>query len=188
MGLFSRKCVTNLEDLMPKLDLFRANRKSIVLTQGTFDLVHIGHGRYLEKAKSQGDVLVVGVDGDQKTKKRKGPDRPMIPETERLEMLAFMESVNFVINKGDDWPKWHLTKVIRPDVLIAVVGTYSEDQISQLQEFCGKVVVLERQAETSTSARMRLMQIDGASKLAKIAAPKIEQVIQDSLAELRKGA
>jgi D-glycero-beta-D-manno-heptose 1-phosphate adenylyltransferase len=183
--LRERKVVKSMSELMDHVRKIRDNKSRIVLTQGTWDLVHLGHGRYLEKAKQHGDILIVGVDSDQKTRKRKGPDRPMIPEGERLEMLAFMEPVDLVILKGDDWEKWHLTKLVRPDVLIAVDGTYEPEQIARLQEFCGNVVVLGRQAETSTSARMRLMQINGASKLAKIIAPKLELVIQESLAQLR---
>lgn len=56
----------------------------IVLTSGTFDLFHIGHAQYLEKAKEMGDVLIVGVDSDARVKKRKGPERPIVPENERV--------------------------------------------------------------------------------------------------------
>ncbi len=90
----------------------------IVLTQGTYDMVHIGHSRYFEEAKRHGDMLVVGVDSDKKVRTRKGPDRPIVPESERLEMVTHLRSVDIVTLKEHQAPRWHLVKTVRPDVLI----------------------------------------------------------------------
>ncbi len=87
----------------------------IVLTSGTFDLIHVGHARYMERAKSYGDVLIVGVDSDAKVKKRKGPTRPIVPEEERVQMLAFLRSVDLITLKHIDDPKWNLIKLVEPD-------------------------------------------------------------------------
>lgn len=179
--------IQNKEELLKIITDLRKKGLRIVLTQGTFDLVHIGHGRYLEAAKEHGDILVVGVDSDAKTKKRKGPGRPLIPQDERLEMLTHMMHVDLVILKEDVDERWSLTKLLRPDVLIAVEGTYTPKEIELLHEFCDKVAVLPRQAETSTSAKIRLMQIDGAHKLAKNLAPKIVHLIETTVREMQEG-
>jgi len=131
----------------------------IVLTQGSYDLVHIGHARYLNAAKQQGDVLIVGVDEDEKIRSRKGPDRPVVPEDERMEMVLHMRPVDIVVLKRHSDPKWNLIRVVCPDVLIATQETYSEQEIEALKEFCGNIVVLDRQATTSTSAKIRHLQM-----------------------------
>lgn len=85
----------------------------IVLTQGSYDLVHIGHARYLEAAKKRGDVLIVGVDSDKKIQARKGPERPVVPEDERMEMVMHLRPVDIVVLKNLKDPKWHLIKIVR---------------------------------------------------------------------------
>ena len=141
----------------------KKQHKKIVLTSGSFDMLHIGHCRYLCHAKSKGDILFVGVDSDSKIKKRKGPDRPVVPQDERMEMLTYIDQVDHVILKKISEPKWELIKLIKPDILIATADTYTKLQAKELLEFCGKVVVLRRKATTSTSAKIRLVQI-GAEK------------------------
>jgi len=155
----SGKIATDIDDLMIRIESLRCSGKRIVLTQGTFDLVHIGHGRYLQRAKEHGDILVVGVDSDEKTRNRKGPTRPMIPQEERIEMLSHIGYVDLVVLKEDGQEKWSLTKLVRPDVLIATETTYTEEEVCQLDEFCGEVVVLKRQAESKPDDSKRVEQI-----------------------------
>jgi len=164
---------------------YRRQDKKIVLTQGVFDLVHIGHARYCEEAKSHGDILVVGVDSDEKVRSRKGPDRPVVPQSERLEMLTYLRSVDFVALKELNTPKWQLIKTVRPDVLIATKHTYSKAEIKALEEFCGKVVVLEPMAVTSTSAKIRRMQLGVAKKISTTLSTKLISTIEDALQELK---
>jgi len=128
-------------------------------------MVHIGHGRYLQDARNLGDVLIVGVDSDAKIRHRKGPDRPVVPQEERLEMLGYLTSVDHVILKELDAPKWELIKAIRPDTLVATKETYKPAQIKDLAEFCGQVVVLDPKATTSTSAKIRRIQLNVVSKI-----------------------
>ena len=161
--------------------------KKIVLTQGSFDLVHIGHARYLQKAKEQGDFLVVGIDSDAKVRRRKGPDRPIVPQDERMEMLTHIKHVDLVILKGVDAPRWELIKTLKPDVLVAVEGTYNQDEIDELEKHCGKVAVLERQATTSTSAKIRHLQIGLADKLSSALTPKIVETIEVVFSEIKEG-
>jgi len=163
----------------------RQDKKKIVLTQGSFDMLHIGHARYCKEAKTYGDILIVGIDSDTKIKKRKGNDRPIVPEEERLEMLIYLSSVDLVVLKKLAAPKWELIKIIRPDVLIATKETYSPEQLEDLKEFCGKIIVLEPMATTSTSAKIRLLQLGAAQKIESVLTNKLIKTIEEVLSELR---
>ena len=138
---------------------WRGLGETVVLTQGSWDLFHIGHARYLERAATHGSVLFVGVDSDAKIRKRKGQNRPKVPQSERIELLAHIRSVDHIVLKGIDEERYLLTKAINPHILIGVEGTYELEQIKELSEFCGKVIILPRQAETSTSAKIRELTI-----------------------------
>ncbi len=129
----------------------------IVLTSGSFDLLHHGHSRYLEQAKEHGDILIVGVDSDKKIKARKGPERPIVPEEERVEVLCHLRHVDLVMIKELDDPKQYLIKTVNPDVLILTQETYNETEIEQIKPYCGEIIVLEPQATVSTSARLRMV-------------------------------
>ncbi len=137
----------------------------IVLTQGSFDFIHIGHFIYLEKARQHGDILLVGVDDDEKVRSRKGPDRPIVNENERVKMLTHVRHVDIVTLKKSSDPKWDLIKLVKPDVLVATQDTYTAEQIKQLKKFCGEVVVLEPQATTSTTAKLRRLNIGMSQKI-----------------------
>lgn len=156
MNNYLNKIVLDYEKLFRVTQALRELRNKIVVTIGSWDMLHIGHVRYLLKAKSHGDILVVGVDSDFAVKLYKGPLRPIVPESERLEMLSYQECVNFVtvINDVNESGKWEygLIKGIKPDVFIAVEDSYPDEQIKKIEECCAKVVILSRQAEnTSTS-------------------------------------
>ncbi len=138
----------------------------IVLTSGSFDIIHIGHAQYLEAASRYGDFLVVGVDSDEKIKAKKGEHRPVVNEAERLRMLAHLRPVDLLTLKDKDDPHWQLIRVVKPDTLVATEGTYSDDEIATLQNaFVDRVVVLPPQATTSTTARLRRLQISSSSAL-----------------------
>lgn len=154
----------------------------VVLTSGSWDMIHEGHALYLEQAKSYGDLLIVGIDSDAKIKLRKGPERPIVPEAERLRMLTHLRSVDVVALKAVDEEKWALIKAVRPDVLVATADTYTDDQIHELEElYCKKVIIHEPMATTSTSARLRLVQIGLTTKLSKKISEKLPQIINELL-------
>ena len=157
----------------------------IVLTQGTWDMVHVGHARYLESAKKHGDLLIVGVDEDKKVRHRKGPDRPVVPEGERLEMLVHLNSVDLVVLKRLGDPKWALIKAVEPDALITIGETYNDKQRKELKKYCKEVVVMPRQATTSTSAKIRLLQINIAQKIGQALTPKVISTIDEVFKEVR---
>ncbi|KKT57904.1 MAG: Bifunctional synthase/transferase [Candidatus Giovannonibacteria bacterium GW2011_GWC2_44_9] len=128
----------------------------IVLTIGSWDMLHIGHVRYLIAGKEKGNILVVGTDSDRVVKKTKGAHRPIIPEDERMEMLSYQLPVDFVtriddVDKKGQW-KCGLLRRIKPDVFIAVKGdSYSPKQKQEIRKYCNKLVVLPRQAENTSS-------------------------------------
>jgi rfaE bifunctional protein nucleotidyltransferase chain/domain len=179
------RIISSYDELPALVKKYRAAGKKIILTQGTFDLIHIGHARYLAEAKLHGDVLFVGVDSDEKVRRRKGPDRPVVPEQERCEMLTYLQSVDHVVLKPDLPEKWKLMKIIAPDVLIATRETYSAAQITELEKLCGKVVVLEPMATTSTSAKIRRVQIGAAKEMSKTLSTRLIKAIEDALTELK---
>ena len=106
-----------LERLLAELQHHRASGKRIVFTNGCFDLIHMGHVKYFQFAKRQGDLLVVGVNTDQSIRKLKGPKRPIVNEQDRLSVLEELESIDYLIRFEDDTPL-QLIEMIRPDVLV----------------------------------------------------------------------
>lgn len=93
------------------------NNKKIVFTNGCFDLLHVGHIRYLKEARQLGDILVVGINSDASVQKLKGPTRPVQNENDRSEILASLASVDFVIVFDQQTPA-ELIQVIKPDILV----------------------------------------------------------------------
>lgn len=178
---FGGRFVPDYGDLKKIIEHCKGLGLRIVLTQGSWDMLHIGHARYFREAKKHGDLLVVGVDSDEKIRYRKGPERPIVPQEERVEMVAHTRYVDLVALKELKHPKWHLIKTIRPDVLIATKQTYSKAKVRELKKYCGKVVVMEPQATTSTSAKIRLMQISTAKKLERALTPKLINTISEVL-------
>ena len=130
--------IKTVHELRPLLDILRASGRKIVFTNGCFDLIHTGHTRYLAKAKSFGDILIVAVNSDVSVRGIKGEKRPINTEAERMETLAALESVDYVVLfneldphriigelqpdvlvKGGDWP---VEKIIGRDIVEARGG------------------------------------------------------------------
>jgi D-beta-D-heptose 7-phosphate kinase/D-beta-D-heptose 1-phosphate adenosyltransferase len=95
----------------------RAEGKQIVFTNGVFDLLHPGHVRYLQHARSLGDALIVGINSDRSVGKVKGPDRPITPELERAEILAALACVDAVAIFDEETP-FEIISTIQPDILV----------------------------------------------------------------------
>ncbi len=156
----------------------------IVLTQGVWDLIHEGHAKYLEAAKAYGDVLVVGLDSDALTRMRKGPNRPIVPERERVEMLTHLRHVDIVTIRDVDHDIGHLVRLVKPDVLVTSTSTadFKDDlKAGTYRAVCKKIVILPPQATTHTSARIRTLTIEGAEKLA----DEVAQLTQDFIKRIR---
>jgi D-beta-D-heptose 7-phosphate kinase/D-beta-D-heptose 1-phosphate adenosyltransferase len=155
----SKKVILESEALAKITEGFKLAGARIVTTIGSWDMVHIGHGRYLRKAKEFGDILIAGVDSDRTIKLYKDPLRPMVPEKERMEMLSYFTFVDIItlIDDVDEKGKWQyeLLKIVKPDVFVAVEDSYPPEQIEDIKNFVDDVQVLSRQAETSTSNMIR---------------------------------
>lgn len=182
---FADRLVPSLEEMTRVVSHLKGLGYRIVLTSGSFDLIHLGHVKYLARAKELGGILVVGVDSDAKIRRRKGEDRPMVPENERLELLAHQRPVDLIYLKQDEDPQWGLIKAVEPDVLVLTADhSYTPEQLRALEETVGEVVVLERQSSVTTSERIRQMYMNLGDKLG----PKLAEVLPGLIDEtLRRG-
>lgn len=179
---FDDRFARSLDELTERVAELRQRGLEIVLTSGSFDLIHLGHVKYLAAAKAFGGVLVVGVDSDAKIRRRKGDDRPMVPEMERVELLAHQRPVDLIYLKGDDDPKWALIKAVAPDTLVLTADhSYSPAELEALREVCGAVEVLPRQAAVTTSERIRQMYMHLGDKLGPALAQVLPGLIDDIL-------
>ncbi|MBW2020819.1 MAG: D-glycero-beta-D-manno-heptose 1-phosphate adenylyltransferase [Deltaproteobacteria bacterium] len=115
------------EDLKEKMEVLKKAGKIIVFTNGCFDLIHVGHVRYLQAAKAEGDVLVVGVNSDRSVRQIKGPGRPVVSEDERTEVLAALGCVDFVTLFDEPDPLMTI-ECLMPDVLVKGAD-WTEDAI-----------------------------------------------------------
>ena len=109
--------IKTVHELRPLLDILRASGRKIVFTNGCFDLIHTGHTRYLAKAKSFGDILIVAVNSDVSVRGIKGEKRPINTEAERMETLAALESVDYVVLFNEPDPH-RIIGELQPDVLV----------------------------------------------------------------------
>lgn len=154
---FHQKVVLDYDKLRKVVEGYQAIGRKVVVTIGSWDGgIHIGHARYIIRARAEGDMLIVALDSDRAVKLYKGEYRPITPENERAELLTYMEQVSFVTCIDDvsdtGWWQCDLLNVIRPDIFVAVEDSYPKEQLEEIHQYVSKVVVLPRQAETSTSA------------------------------------
>lgn len=136
--------VRNFDNIEAALAPLRQQGKKIVFTNGVFDLLHVGHVRYLQEARSLGDALVIGVNSDASVKRLKGPTRPVQTESDRAEILAALGAVDFTVIFTDDTPATLIEKV-RPDILVKG-GDWKIDQIVGapfVQSYGGQVMSLQ---------------------------------------------
>jgi len=133
-------------------EIWRLQGKKVAFTNGCFDILHVGHIASLSKAAEQADILIVGINSDESTKRLKGPTRPINAEKERSLMLANLLIVDAVVVFEEDTPL-ELINVIKPDVLVKG-GDYTIDQIVGAKEVIGwggQVVVNDIVAGFSTT-------------------------------------
>lgn len=178
-----QRFIPNYKDLDKIVKTFKQMGYRVVLTQGVYDLIHEGHAAYLETAKAQGDVLIVGVDSDELTRKRKGPERPIVPQEERLKMLVHLRHVDIVTLRNVKDDIGDLIRLVKPDVLVVSKSTtdFSRKMANEYVDYCSKIVTLPPQATTTTSARIRNLTIEGAEKLA----TKVSELTKEFLTDIR---
>ena len=131
----------------------RANGKSIAFANGCFDVLHVGHIRYLQDAAREADVLVVGVNGDESVRRLKGEGRPVMPEDERAEIIASIRGVSYVTIFTEESPR-RLLQTLKPDVQCK--GTdYTADSVPEaeiVRSYGGRVAIVGDPKDHSTTA------------------------------------
>jgi len=141
------------EQMLGERERLRAAGAQLVFTNGVFDLLHVGHVRYLAQARALGDVLVVAINSDRAVRELKGPDRPVFNEAERAEILAALRHVSYVTVFDDISPRSLIARLL-PDVLVKG-GDYGLDQIhgrEEVEAAGGKVISLPFVEGASTTS------------------------------------
>ena len=146
--------ITKELEILAQLVLYhKKSGKKIVFTNGCFDIMHIGHIHCLESARSNGDVLIVGINSDRSTRAIKGNKRPIIPEQQRAEMVASLTCVDHVILFDEDTP-YVVIYAIKPDILVKG-GDWEKEEIvgsDIVKGNGGKVICINFEVEMSSSS------------------------------------
>ncbi len=150
--------VRTLPDVAAALKPLRAAGKKVALANGVFDLLHVGHVRYLEGAKALADVLVVAVNSDRSTRANKGEGRPVIPQDERAELVAALACTDFVLI-FDEPDVRSVIRALRPD--LHVKGTdYTVESVperAEVEAYGGRVAIAgDEKRHSTTELRRRL--------------------------------
>lgn len=144
--------ILTVDQLLDERERLRAAGKKLVFTNGVFDILHVGHVRYLARAQALGDALVIAINSDDSVRTLKGPGRPLMNQEERAEILAAMRAVTYVIIFDDVSPR-SLIATLLPDVLVKG-GDYALDEIhgrEEVEAAGGRVVSLPFVEGVSTS-------------------------------------
>jgi len=152
------------EEIAPLLPALRAQRGKIVFTNGVFDLLHVGHVRYLEFARSLGGVLIVGINSDGSASAlAKGNNRPLVPDAERAEIVAALASVDFVCVFDELRPDATL-RALRPDIHVkgAAYSVADLPEAATVAEIGGEIVLAPQIEGRSTTALLRRIKESGA--------------------------
>jgi D-beta-D-heptose 7-phosphate kinase/D-beta-D-heptose 1-phosphate adenosyltransferase len=147
-----RKKILTHDELLIERQRLRVSGKQLVFTNGVFDLLHVGHVRYLQQARELGDALIVAVNSDASVRQLKGDTRPLMNENDRAEILAALAAVDYVTIFNDISPRLLIAELL-PDVLVKG-GDYSLDQIhgrEEVEAAGGRVVSLPFVEGASTS-------------------------------------
>jgi rfaE bifunctional protein nucleotidyltransferase chain/domain len=150
--------IRSIEDMLAERARLRDSGARLVFTNGVFDLLHVGHVRYLAQARALGDALVVAINSDRSVRELKGPDRPVFDQAERAEILAALRQVDYVVVFDDISPRNVITQLL-PDVLVKG-GDYQPDQIhgrEEVEAAGGKVISLPFVDGASTSRLIERM-------------------------------
>jgi len=144
--------ILDRKPLKDKIDALRGAGKKIAFTNGCFDILHVGHVRYLKEARKTADILILALNSDSSVRAIKGEKRPLIPEMERAEILAGLECIDFVTIFTESTPL-ELICYLRPDVLVKG-GDWPEDQVvgrSEILEWGGQVRLIPEVIGKSTT-------------------------------------
>ena len=144
--------IVSQEELLQRVGRQSRGSRRIVFTNGCFDLLHPGHIRLLEEARSLGDALVVGLNSDASVRRVKGPTRPLTPEKERAEILAALASVDFVVIFDEPTPR-EIISCLLPDVLVKGADWGANEIVGreEVEQGGGKVISIPLQPGYSTT-------------------------------------
>ena len=144
--------IVGIENAVTQIEMWHKEEKQVVFTNGCFDIVHLGHIDYLEKARAKGDKLVVAVNSDRSVKRLKGEQRPINLEESRARMLAALSFVDLVVVFEDDTP-YEVIKKLNPDILVKGNDYLAENIVGAdiVIKNGGKVETIELVSGYSTS-------------------------------------
>jgi D-beta-D-heptose 7-phosphate kinase/D-beta-D-heptose 1-phosphate adenosyltransferase len=144
--------ILSREKLKKEIDRLKAAGKKIVFTNGCFDILHVGHTRYLREARKLGDVLIVALNSDASVRAIKGEKRPLVPEAERAELLAALGAVDYVTIFDEETPLDLMTH-LRPDFIVKG-GDWAEDRVvgrDAVRTWGGRVAIIPEVKGFSTT-------------------------------------
>jgi len=145
--------VMTLAELQKRVRVLQNKNRKVVFTNGCFDILHVGHVRYLSAARALGDALIVAVNSDQSIRALKGEQRPIVPQRERLEVLAALSCVDYLLLFTGKTPR-RLINTLGPDILVKG-GDWSLEEIvgrKEVEARGGKVVRIKLVRGASTTA------------------------------------
>ena len=151
--------IKTVTELSATLSAHRTRGERLVFTNGCFDLLHIGHIRYLQEARTLGDCLIVGINSDDSVRAIKPNGRPIVPQTQRAEIVAALACVDYVVIFNEPDPR-ALIKTIQPDVLVKG-GDWQIEQIAGrdiVQARGGRVVIIPLVPDVSTTTLVQRIQ------------------------------
>ncbi|MDO8528354.1 MAG: adenylyltransferase/cytidyltransferase family protein [Nanoarchaeota archaeon] len=145
--------IKTYEELLIIVPQLKKQGKTIIWTNGCFDILHVGHIRHLNESKEKGDFLIVGLNSDSSVKAVKGPDRPKIPQRERAEILSALSSVDFILIYDEQSPVGHIQS-LKPDVYVKG-GEYNIDTCNQeerrvVESYGGKIAFTSDKVNSTT--------------------------------------
>ncbi len=161
-------------------NFLRKRGYEVVFTTGVYDMIHIGHVRYLELARSLGDVLVVGLNTDKSVKRLKGPSRPILTEMQRAEMLSFLGSVDYITLFSESTGAETIKK-LKPNAYLCVEDSWegeieTKKEVVAMSGHAGRVYYAPRQAPTVSTTKI-------VSKLSKQISQELLEEIQKAMAQ-----
>ena len=153
--------ITPRNELKAKIDRLKREGKKVVFTNGCFDILHAGHTRYLREARKLGDALILALNSDSSVRTIKGPMRPIVPEAERAEVVAALDSVDYV-TVFDELTPLELIEFLRPDVIVKG-GDWAEKDIvgaETVRKWGGRVAIMpEIEGASTTNIIDKVLQV-----------------------------
>ncbi len=144
--------IASLEEMRVLREQLASQGKKVVFTNGCFDLLHVGHVRYLKEAREQGDLLIVGLNSDESTRHIKGPGRPVMGHGDRAEILAALECVDHVVIFNERTAE-RLVRVLKPDIYVKG-GNYRVEELPEAKvvaQYGGRVYLTAHTPGRSTT-------------------------------------